>query len=165
MVAMAPQHGQRAPLRLMVPVPSRSSPGPGPGPGPAPLPGRPSSRSSAKSTPLPSSRGVIASRTRLPPRLQSQRVFRSGTSARQPPHSAVRAQRYATVGLATQRGLRGSSRERGSRAALSALADTLPCASGARSAGGRGAKRFGGSGAAWPRRPLRPTGSNSAQIG
>ena len=159
MVAMAPQHGHRAPLRLMVPAPSRSSPAPLPGPSPSP------SRTKSKSTPLPSSRGAIASRTRLPPRLQSQSVFRSGISARQSPHSAVRAQRYATVGLATQRGLRGSSRERGSSAALSASTDTLPCGSGARSTGGRGGKRFGGSGA-WPRRPpLRPTGSNSAKVG
>ena len=189
MVAMAPQHGHRAPLRLMVPAPRpspspsprpvappRPSPSPSPrpaapprlSPSPSPRPSAPplpvASRSSSKSTPLPSSRGAIASRTRLPPRLQSQSVFRSGTSARQCPHSAVRAQRYATVGLATQRGLRGSSRSRGSSAALSASTDTLPCASGARSTGERDGKRFGGSGAS-PRRPLRLTGSNSAKVG
>ena len=99
-VEIPPQHGHLAPLRLMVPAPRAPSLR---GSSERPIRGRVPRR-------FRSARGVIASSTRLSPRLQSQRVFRRGISARQSPHSAVRAHRYATAGLATQRGLRGSSR-------------------------------------------------------
>ena len=107
MVAIAPQPGQVAPLRLMVPAPcflscSRLL---------AALPW-PSgtSRSMRKATPAPSARASMTSSTRLAPFLQSQRVLSSGMEIRQLPQRTVRAHRYATGGLATQRGLASLSR-------------------------------------------------------
>src|SRR5206468_10603088 len=98
------QHGHCAPARDMVPGPIRLScsrrwaalP---------PLTG--TLFSMPKTAPVFSAFGAIVRSTRFLPSffLQSQRVLRRGTVARQFLHVTVRAHRYATVGLATQRGL------------------------------------------------------------
>ncbi len=63
-----------------------------------------------RTTPVLSAFGAIVSRTRLAPFCASQRVLSSGIVARHPLQRTVRAQRYATVGVFTQRGFRGSFR-------------------------------------------------------
>ena len=68
------------------------------------------STSSPNTTPVLSAFGAIVSRTRLAPFFASQRVLSSGIVARHPLQRTVRAQRYATVGVFTQRGFRGSFR-------------------------------------------------------
>ena len=90
MAVNAPQQGQRAPLRLIVPAPiclscSRCCA--------ALPPDRGAPDSTPKSTPLPSAFGAMVSRTRLSSFLQSQRVLSSGSTARQPLQRTVRAQR------------------------------------------------------------------------
>src|SRR3989337_488087 len=61
-------------------------------------------------TPVLSGFGSIVRSTRFLSLLQSQRVLRRGIVARQFLHFTVRAQRYATVGLAIHRGFRLSAR-------------------------------------------------------
>ena len=161
-VAMAPQEVQVAPLPLMVPVPRVRScsrfcavlPWPSGTPCSTPKSMRPSSL-----------RGCSVNSTRLFSFRHSQRVLRSGTSARQPLHRTVRVQSQATGGFAIQRGLASFSRYNESNSALSDAVDTCPCSSGTRSRAGRGRYRSVGGRAAVLRRPLRLTGSNSAYVG
>ena len=70
-------------------------------------------RRTEKSMPFRSTLTAISSNTRFPSFLQSQRVFSSGIVARHDLQGTVRAQRYATVGLTTQRGSLGSRRSPG----------------------------------------------------
>ena len=123
MVAIRPQHGQRAPLPLIVPAPLSASATP---------------RRTPNSTPEPSARGVIVSNTRLLPLRHNHSVLSRGISARQLAQRAVRAHRYATGGFSTQRGFVPVSRYSGSNSALSAAAETRPRASGSSRRGGRG---------------------------
>ena len=97
---MFEQHGQRAPVRLVVPSPL-----------PAAFADAASPPSSTpNTTPVPVAFGSIVNRTRFPGRRHSQRVFNSGSSARHRLHSTVRAQRYAAAGFATHRGFSRSAR-------------------------------------------------------
>ena len=100
-----PQHGHSTPLALIVPAPRVPSCA-------RFCAAEPDAAGTSVFTPktTPPSPASMVSRTRLPGFLHSQRVLSSGISARQPPHSAVRAHRYATTGFATQRGLASSFR-------------------------------------------------------
>lgn len=130
-VAMAPQQGHCAPERLIVPPPSSRS-----------CARRRAAAWSAagtpKTTPVRSPFGVIVRRTRFVPFFASQRVLSNGIVARHPLQRAVRAHRYATVGVATQRGLRRSPRYAASNSRFSGSASTSPAASGSSSRRGRG---------------------------
>ena len=152
MVMILGQQGQRAPLRLIVPAPNRLSPSRRC----AALPracGTPAS--TPKTTPVLSALGVMVSSTRLLSFLHSQRVLSSGTVARQLLQRTVRAHRYATVGFATQRGLRGSLRYTASNPSFNGPALVSPSASGSSSTRGRPSKGLPPGASAW----------NSAKVG
>lgn len=104
---MAWQRGHRTPDRLIVPAPIRLSCSRRCAGLPSPVG---TSTSSPNTTPVLSAFGAIVNRTRLAPFFASQPVFSSGIVARHPLQRTVRAHRYATVGVATQRGFRGSFR-------------------------------------------------------
>ena len=127
------QCGQVAPARLIVPAPRRRSCSRRCAALP---PLRGGFASTPKATP-PSPSGSIVSRTRLPSFRHSQRVLSSGTRARQFLQATVRAQRVATVGFATQRGLRGSFSQASSRPAFRAPRRGRPSASVSSSRNGR----------------------------
>ena len=136
MVMMAAHSGHCTPDRLIVPAPTRRSCSRLRAGLPSP---RGTSASTPNATPVPPAFASIVSRTRLAPFFASQRVFSSGIVARHPLQRAVRAQRYATAGFATQRGFRGSFRWTASSSAFSGPTSVFPSASEFSSVDGRGA--------------------------
>jgi hypothetical protein len=104
-------------------------------------------RRTSKSTASRLELGVIPSTTRFPPRRLSQRVFKRGTVARHDLHGTVRAHKYATVGFATQRGVRGSFSFALGMFAFNTSVETTPCAFGSNSRNGCGSTAASGSNA------------------